>query len=77
MAAEGLYDGAWNDWRWKTQITGVPRVHQFLKLDGRGTTGDDIRLGQTQIGYKGIRPLTPPAVIHGSMVANGAKLFPH
>ena len=61
----------------RPQITGVPRVHRFLKLDGRGTTGDDIRLGQTRVGYKGLRPLTPPAVIHGSMLANGAKLFPH
>ena len=61
----------------RPQINGVPRVHQFLKLDGRSTTGDNIHLGQTRVGYKGIRPLTPPAVIHGSMVANGAKLFPH
>ena len=52
-------------------ITGVPRVHRFLKPDGRGTTGDDIRNGQTRAGYEGIRP-TPPAVIHGSVVANGA-----
>ena len=57
------------------QITGVPRVHRHLKLDGRGTTGDAIRLGQTRLGYNGIRPLTPPAMIHGSTVANGAKLF--
>ena len=70
MAAEVWYDGTWNDWRWRTQITGVPRVHRPLKLDGRGTAGDGIRLGQTRVGYNGIRPLTPPAMIHGSMVAN-------
>ena len=29
------------------QITGVPRVQQPLKLDGHGTVGSDIRLGQT------------------------------
>ena len=34
----------------ETQITGGPRVHvrQPLKLDGRGTTGSDIRLGQAK-----------------------------
>ena len=56
-----------------TQITGVPRVHQPRKLDGRGTTGSDIRLGQTRICHNGIRPLTSPAMIHGSMVTDGAK----
>ena len=61
----------------RPQITGVLRGHRFFKLAGRGTSGDDIRLARTQGGYIGIRPLTPPVGIHGSMVANGAKLFPH
>ena len=52
----------------KPQIAGVPQVHRFRELDGRGTTGDDIRQG---------RPLKPPAMIHGCMVANGTKLVPH
>ena len=59
------------------QITAVPRVHRSLERNRRGTTGDDISRGQTRIGYHGIRPLIPPAMIHRSMVANGAKLFPH
>ena len=65
MTAEGWYDGTCNDWRWKTRIGGVPRVHRTLRLDGRGT-GNVI--GQTS----GIRPSTPRAVIHGSMVTDGA-----
>ena len=36
----------------RPEITGVPRVHQFLKLDGRSTTGYNIHLGQTRVGYK-------------------------
>ena len=59
----------------RPQTTGVPRVHRFLKLDGCGTTGDDLRFGQTRVGDKGIRSLTPPVVIHG-MAGNGPKLFP-
>ena len=74
MAAE-WYDGTWND-AGRPQSTGVPRVHRFLKLDGRGTTGDDIRPGQTRGAYNGFRPLTPPVVTHGCMVGNGPKLFP-
>ena len=58
----------------RPQTSGLPRVHRFFEPDGRGTIGDDIRLGQTWVGYQGIRP-TPPAVIHGSVVANGATLF--
>ena len=47
MNAEGTwYEGKWNDWRWKTQITGVPRIHRTLRLDGRGT-GNIIPFGQT------------------------------
>ena len=63
-ASERVVGTAWsgNPWRLRggmtgrgmtsagrPQITGVPRVHRFLKLDGRGTTGDDIRLGQTRV----------------------------
>ena len=59
----------------RPQIAGVPRVHRFLKLDGCCTTGDDLRFGQTRVGDNGIRSLTPPAVIHCSMVGNGPKLF--
>ena len=55
------------------QITGVPRVQQPLKLDGHGTTGSDTLLGRTSIRQNGIRPLTSPAIIHGSMVTDGAK----
>ena len=61
----------------RPHIARVPRVHRFLELDGRCTTGDEIRHDQTRVGYKGICPLKPAAMIHGSMVANGAKLFPH
>ena len=61
----------------RPQIAGVPRVHRFRELDGRGTTGDDIRHGQTRVGYNRIRQLKPPAMIHGSMVANGTKSSPH
>ena len=32
---------------------------------------DGIRLGQTWICHNGIRPLTSPAMIHGSMVTEG------
>ena len=56
----------------RPQITGVPGVHRFLKL---GTTLDDLRFGQTGFGDKGIRSLTPPVVIHGSMLGNGPKFF--
>ena len=55
-----------------TTGTGEPQ-HQPLKLDGRGTTGSDIRLGQTKICHNGIRPLTTSAMIHGSIVTDGAK----
>ena len=54
------------------QIAEVPRVHRSLE---RGTTGDDLSHGQTRVGFHGIRPLTPPARIHGSMVANGYSLI--
>ena len=61
----------------ETQITGVPRVHRHLKLvhstHGRGTTGNDILLGRTRVRHSGIRPLTPRAMIHGSLVTDGAK----
>ena len=54
------------------QITGVPRVHLYLKLahstHGRGTIGNDIFLGQSS----GI-PLTPLTMIHGSTVMGEAK----
>ena len=33
----------------RPQIAGVPRVHRFRELDGRGTTGDNIRHGQTRV----------------------------
>ena len=59
----------------RPQITGVPRVHQFLKLDGRSTTGKTFTLVKPGLATR-VRPLTPPAVIHGSMVANGAKVIP-
>ena len=53
----------------RPQITGVPRVHRHLKrTHGRGT-GNIILLGRTS----GIRPLTPRAVIHGSMVTDRVK----
>ena len=75
---------SWNPWGLSVGVTAcgttgaaVPRVTRFLELDGRGTTGDEIRRGQTRVGYKGICPLKIPAVVHGSMVANGTKLFPH
>ena len=50
------------------QISGVPRVHRTHELDGCGTMGSNIRLG-----HNGVRPLTSPATIHGSMVMDGAK----
>ena len=53
------------------QTTGVRRVQQPLKLDGYGTSGSDIRLGQIRICHNGSRPLTSPAMIHGSMVMDG------
>ena len=59
-----------------------PRSLEFVEFidpsswDGRGTIGSDIRLGQTRDGYNGIHPLTPRAMIHGSMVTNGAKVIP-
>ena len=43
------------------------------KLDGRGTIRSDIRLGQSRIWHSGMCPLTPPAMIHSSMVTDGAK----
>ena len=59
------------------QITGVPRVHRPLKLvhsaHGRGTAGNDILLGRARVRHSGIRPLTLRAMIHGSMVTDGAK----
>ena len=55
------------------QITGVPRVRQPLKLDGRGTTGSGICLGRTRICLNGIRPSTSPAMIHGSVVTDSTK----
>ena len=54
-------------------IGGVFRVNRPFKLDGRGTTGSDIGLGQTRVGHNGIRPFTPPSMVHGSMVADEAK----
>ena len=49
----------------RPQITGVPRIHRHLeRTHGSGTTGNLILLGRTS----GIRPLTPRAVIHGSMI---------
>ena len=77
MAAEGWYDGAWNDWRLEDpRSLEFPRVHRAPMDAARMDV--DIRPGQT-IGrvQNGIRPLKPPAMIHGSMVANGAKLFLH
>ena len=56
----------------RPQITGVPRVHRILELDGCGTMRGNIRFG-----YHGICPLTSPATIHGSPVMNGAKLSHH
>ena len=61
----------------RPQITGVPRVHRSLELDGRGMAGSDIRLGQTRVGFNGIRTLTPQAMFYGSTAANGPKLFLH
>ena len=41
MASKGGMTERGNDCRWTTpQITGVPRVYQTLKLDGRGTSGE-------------------------------------
>ena len=54
------------------QITGVPRVHRTLELDGCGTMGGNIRLG-----YNGICLLTSPATIHGSPVTHRARLSHH
>ena len=53
----------------RPRITGVPRVHRILELDGCGTMRGNIRFG-----YHGICPLTSLATIHGSPVTNGAKL---
>ena len=53
----------------RPQITGGPRVNRhFKRTHGRGT-GNISLLGRTN----GILPLTPRAVIHGSMVTDGAK----
>ena len=53
----------------RPQVTGVPRVNRhFKRTHGRGT-GNISLLGRTS----GIRPLTPRAVIHDSMVTDGAK----
>ena len=60
----------------KPGIAGVPRVRPTLRLDGRGT-GNIIPLGQTSgirsLTHSGLRPSTPRALIHGSMVTDGAK----
>ena len=55
----------------RPQITGVPRVHRTLELDGRGTMGDN------RLGCNGICPLPSLATIHGSPMTNGAKLHHH
>ena len=61
VSAEGTWhDGTWNDWRLRTQITGVPRVHHSINRNGRGTNGSDSRLGQGRICHNGIRSLTSP-----------------
>ena len=58
------------------QITGVPRVHRPPELvhstHGRGTAGNDIPLGRARVRHSGTRPLTLRAMIHGSMVTDGA-----
>ena len=48
-----------------------PRDHRFLKLGGRGTTGDDLRPCSNQGLETGIRSLTPPV----SMIQNELKLL--
>ena len=65
MAAEGWYEGTWNDWRWRT-----PHHRSSLEFIEPSSWMDDIRLG-----YNRIRPLTSLAMIHASPVMNGAKLF--
>ena len=77
MAAEGVMTERGTTGAGRPQTAPVPWVRRFRELDGRGTTGDEIRHGQTRVGYNRICPLKPPAMIHGSVVANGTKSFPH
>ena len=56
----------------RPQITGVPRVHRTLELDGCGARNDFL-LGRTRDRRSGARPSTLRAMIHGSMVTDGAK----
>ena len=74
MTAEVWYDGTWDDWLWRDPNQRCsPFIDSSSWMDG--TTGDDLRHGQTRVGDNGFRSLTPPVVIHGSMVGNGPKLF--
>ena len=57
------------------QIAGVPRVHQFLKLDGRGTTGDNIHLGQTRVWLPWNSPTDTTS--KDPRQYGGERLFPH
>ena len=63
-----------------SEQTGVRRVHRHLKLvhstHGRGTNGNDIIFGRTRVGHSGMCPLTPRAMIHGSMVTDGVNVIP-
>ena len=56
------------------QMAGVPRVHPFSEPEGRL---DEIRRGQTRVGYNGVCLLKPPAMIHGSAVCDGRPFFRH
>ena len=60
-----------------------PRSLEFLEIIDPSSWMDVARLGatfalgQTRVGHNGIRPLTPQAMLHGSIATNGAKLFHH
>ena len=75
MAAEGWCDGTWKHWRWKTpghpssSSSSTPQAGWMWHDCGRPS------FGQTRVGDYGVRSLTPPVVIDGSMVVNGPNLF--
>ena len=56
------------------QVDGVPHVHRFRKL---WMDVHDWRRYPPWSNHNPTHPLTPPPMIHGSMVATGAKLLPH
>ena len=61
MTTEEWYDGKWNDWCWKMEF------FEFIEAPG---TMNGVRLDQIRICHNGTRPLTSPAMIHGSVVTD-------